>query len=69
MQMQENIGGCTFFYTDEELRQHASGAVMPNFTMYPGILPHVAHMKPKQNMPAFFMPEEIKMELLQRQVR
>ena len=34
--------------------------VMPNFTMYPNILPHVAHMKPKPNSPSFFMPDEIK---------
>ena len=35
--------------------------VMPNFTMYPGILPHVAHMRIKSNMPPFFLPDELKM--------
>ena len=34
---------------------------MPNFTMYPGMLPHVSHMKPKQHIPSFYMPDEIKL--------
>jgi len=39
---------------------------MPNFTMYQGPPPHVAHMKVKSNMPQFFMPDELKMEILNR---
>ena len=63
---QENIGGTTFFYTQEELSSQVPGIVMPNFTMYPSIMPHVGHMKLKANMPSFFMPDEIKLELLNR---
>ena len=33
---------------------------MPNFTLYPGILPHMAHMRLKTNMPSFFMQDELK---------
>ncbi len=29
--------------------------------MYPSILPHVAHMKPKPHSPSFFMSDEIKL--------
>ncbi len=35
--------------------------VLPNFTMYPGILPHVAHMKPRVNQPSYFMPDDLKL--------
>ena len=68
------MGGTTYFYTQEELASAAQagpppaggGVVLPNFSMYPGILPHVAHMKLKSNMPSFFMPDEIKSEILNR---
>ena len=68
---QENVGGTTYFYTQEELSNAAAepvggGVILPNFSMYPGLLPHVAHMKVKSNMPSFFMPDEIKMEILNR---
>lgn len=71
IRFQENVGGTTYFFTQEELQGAAQassngGVILPNFTMYPGILPHVAHMKLKSNMPSFFMPDEIKMEILNR---
>lgn len=34
--------------------------------MYNGPPPHVAHMKVKANMPNFFMPDELKMEILNK---
>ena len=65
------MGGTTYFYTQDEMASTnqgntGGGVVLPNFTMYPGILPHMAHMKPKPNMPGFFMPDEIKLEILSR---
>ncbi|ELT95021.1 hypothetical protein CAPTEDRAFT_144629, partial [Capitella teleta] len=62
----ENVGGTTYFYSQEDFNSHG-GMVFPNFTVYPGMLPHIAHMKPKSNQPSFFMPDEMKMELLNRQ--
>lgn len=64
--VQENVGGTTYFYTPENLSTPHHSVVMPNFTMYPGILPHVAHMRIKSNMPPFFLPDELKMEVLNR---
>ena len=34
--------------------------------MYQGQPAHIAHMKVKSNMPQFFMPDELKMEILNR---
>lgn len=34
--------------------------------MYHGPPPHVAHMKVKNNMPSFFMADELKMEMLNK---
>ena len=39
---------------------------LPNFSMYQGQPAHIAHMKVKSNMPQFFMPDELKMEILNR---
>jgi len=36
--------------------------VVPQFTVFSGMLPHVAHLKLKRGVsPAFFMPDELKM--------
>jgi PAB-dependent poly(A)-specific ribonuclease subunit 3 len=64
--LQENVGGTTYFYSQEDLNSHG-GAVLPNFTVYPGLLPHIAHMKTKSNQPSFFMPDEMKMDILNKQ--
>jgi len=34
--------------------------------MFNGAPPHVAHMKVKSNMPSFYMPDELKMEILNK---
>ncbi|KAL3878580.1 hypothetical protein ACJMK2_030916 [Sinanodonta woodiana] len=65
--IQENVGGTTYFYTPEEFQYRNEGISFPNFAMFPGIPPHVAHMKIKSNMPQFFMPDELKLEILNRQ--
>lgn len=64
--LQENVGGTTYFYNQEEVKATNQGMILPNFTVYPGVLPHMAHMKPKSNLPSFFMPDEIKAEMLNR---
>ncbi|WAQ97728.1 PAN3-like protein [Mya arenaria] len=64
--IQENVGGTTYFYNAEDFTPQREGIQIPNFTMYQGAPPHVAHMKVKSNMPQFFMPDELKMEVLNR---
>ncbi|XP_033118172.1 PAN2-PAN3 deadenylation complex subunit pan3-like [Anneissia japonica] len=67
--IQENIGGTTYFYTEQQLSQEASqlsGLVLPNFHMYPSVPPHVAYMKQKPHGPSFFMGEDIKVDILHR---
>lgn len=34
--------------------------------MFHGPPPHIAHMKVKSNMPQFFMPDELKVEILNK---
>ena len=61
--MQEDmVGGTTYFYTPDELkaRAHGNQTVLPNFTVYPGLLPHMAHMRPGMNQPSFFMCDDLK---------
>ena len=61
--MQEDmVGGTTYFYTQDEMQARSQGnnTVLPNFTVYPGMLPHMAHMKAKANQPSFFMPDDLK---------
>ncbi|KAK6172940.1 hypothetical protein SNE40_016494 [Patella caerulea] len=62
--IQENVGGTTYFYSPEDFSPQHQGVVLPNFTMYPSIPPHIAHMKLKTNMPQFFMPDELKLQIL-----
>ncbi|XP_064608976.1 PAN2-PAN3 deadenylation complex subunit pan3-like isoform X2 [Liolophura sinensis] len=64
--IQENVGGTTYFYSAEDFAPQYQGMALPNFTMFPALPPHIAHMKVKANMPQFFMPDEIKMDLLNR---
>ena len=61
--MQEDmVGGTTYFYTPDEMKARSQGnnTVLPNFTVYPGMLPHMTHMKTKVNQPSFFMSDELK---------
>ncbi|XP_071949670.1 PAN2-PAN3 deadenylation complex subunit pan3-like [Antedon mediterranea] len=67
--IQENIGGTTYFYTEQQLAQEAnqlSGLVLPNFHMYPSVPAHIAYMKQKPQGPSFFMGEDIKVDILHR---
>lgn len=65
--IQENVGGTTYFYSPEDFAPQYQGVqVLPSYSYYPGMPSHIAHMKVKTNMPQFFMPDEIKMELLNR---
>ncbi|XP_052829530.1 PAN2-PAN3 deadenylation complex subunit pan3 isoform X1 [Octopus bimaculoides] len=78
--IQENVGGTTYFYSPEDFapqfqsvqkeyifhQQQQQPVVLPNYSFYPGMPSHIAHMKVKANMPQFFLPDEIKMELLNR---
>ncbi|KAL5011536.1 hypothetical protein ScPMuIL_010087 [Solemya velum] len=64
--IQENVGGTTYFYSPEDFTPQYDGIVLPNFSMYPGLPPHIGHMKVKANMPQFYMPDELKMEILNR---
>lgn len=64
--IQENVGGTTYFYNAEDFTPQREGIQLPNFSMYQGQPAHIAHMKVKSNMPQFFMPDELKMEILNR---
>ncbi|XP_060556604.1 PAN2-PAN3 deadenylation complex subunit pan3-like isoform X2 [Ruditapes philippinarum] len=64
--VQENVGGTTYFYNAEDFTPQREGIQLPNFTMFHGPPPHIAHMKVKSNMPQFFMPDELKVEILNK---
>ncbi|XP_071125593.1 PAN2-PAN3 deadenylation complex subunit pan3-like isoform X1 [Mytilus edulis] len=64
--IQESVGGTTYFYNPEDYTVQREGIHIPNFTMFPSIPPHVAHMTVKKNMPQFFMCDELKMDILNR---
>ncbi|XP_013412688.1 PAN2-PAN3 deadenylation complex subunit pan3 isoform X1 [Lingula anatina] len=67
LQLQENVGGTTYFYTHDEAVANQQRLAFPSYSEYASVPPHIAHMKLKSNMPSFFMPDEIKMELLNKQ--
>lgn len=74
--MQENIGGTTYFFTDEQHQAAGAqgayeqgpqtGVVLPNFHLYPSVPAHVAYMKPKPNAPSFFVGDELKMDIMNK---
>ncbi|XP_041356665.1 PAN2-PAN3 deadenylation complex subunit pan3-like isoform X2 [Gigantopelta aegis] len=64
--VQENVGGTTYFYHPDDFNPQYEGVQLPNFSVYPGVPPHIAHMKVKVNMPQFFMPDELKMDVLSK---
>ncbi|XP_038055526.1 PAN2-PAN3 deadenylation complex subunit pan3-like isoform X2 [Patiria miniata] len=61
--VQENIGGTTYFYTEDQVQPTMPRTVYPNFHMYQSMPAHVAYMKPKPNAPSFFVGEELKVEI------
>lgn len=71
---QENIGGTTYFYTDDQGPPRAqapanSGIVLPTFHVYPSTPAHVDYMKRNVNGPSFFMDEEFKIDVLNKQAQ
>lgn len=64
--IQENVGGTTYFYSPDDYTVQREGVQLPNFTMFPSLPPHIAHMTVKKNMPQFYMVDELKMEVLNR---
>ena len=64
--IQENVGGTTYFYSPEDYSVQREGIQLPNFTMFPSLPPHIAHMTVKKNMPQFFMLNELKLDILNR---
>uniref|UniRef100_T1JCH4 PAN2-PAN3 deadenylation complex subunit PAN3 n=1 Tax=Strigamia maritima TaxID=126957 RepID=T1JCH4_STRMM len=67
---QENFGGTTYYYTHDDVNltttNSKGGIVLPNFHMFPGTPAHVAHMNPKANAPSFFMPDDLRIDVLHR---
>ncbi|XP_022237229.1 PAB-dependent poly(A)-specific ribonuclease subunit PAN3-like isoform X2 [Limulus polyphemus] len=67
---QESVGGTTYFFAAEETgtspKETPAPVVMPDFTLYSGNPAHIEHMKPKANAPSFFLPDELRMDILHR---
>lgn len=64
---QESVGGTTYFYSQEETNSaDTSPLILPDISMYPGNPSHIEHMRPKANAPSFFLPDELKMDILRR---
>ncbi|XP_041463610.1 PAN2-PAN3 deadenylation complex subunit Pan3-like isoform X4 [Lytechinus variegatus] len=71
---QENIGGTTYFYTDDQMSnmsqaQPNAGIVLPTYHVYPSTPAHVDYMKRNVNGPSFFMDEEFKIDVLNKQAQ
>ncbi|XP_030836314.1 PAN2-PAN3 deadenylation complex subunit pan3-like isoform X2 [Strongylocentrotus purpuratus] len=71
---QENIGGTTYFYTDDQgpavpQAPANAGIVLPTFHVYPSTPAHVDYMKRNVNGPSFFMDEEFKIDVLNKQAQ
>ncbi|PIK48258.1 putative PAB-dependent poly(A)-specific ribonuclease subunit PAN3-like [Apostichopus japonicus] len=68
----ENIGGTTYFITDDQLVPGAHPAqdeVFPNYHVYPSVPPSVAYAKSKSDFPSFFASDDIKLDLIQRHLQ
>nr|XP_039255415.1 PAN2-PAN3 deadenylation complex subunit pan3-like [Styela clava] len=63
---QENFGGTTYFFTQNQKRQNIS-MVMPTFHAFTGSPPSVEYMKQRVNAPSFFMPNELRQSILRKQ--
>ncbi|CAN8032663.1 unnamed protein product [Ixodes persulcatus] len=67
---QESLGGTTYFYHHDEANsstEEGQPVMVPEYQVYPGNPAHVEHMKPKANAPSFFLPDELRMDILHRQ--
>lgn len=64
---QESVGGTTYFYSQEETNPaEISPLILPDVNVYPGNPSHIEHMRPKANAPSFFLPDELRMDILHR---
>ncbi|XP_077984050.1 PAN2-PAN3 deadenylation complex subunit pan3-like [Glandiceps talaboti] len=67
--IQENIGGTTYFYTQEQMQAAQSTGAYPAFHMYPGEPAAISYMTPKANAPSFFLSDELRLDLIQRHLQ
>lgn len=64
---QESVGGTTYFYSQEENNPvEPLPIILPELNVYPGNPAHIEHMRPKANAPSFFLPDELRMDILRR---
>ncbi|XP_015921767.1 PAN2-PAN3 deadenylation complex subunit pan3 isoform X2 [Parasteatoda tepidariorum] len=63
--IQESVGGTTYFYSQEETSD-ISPLILPDMHLYPGNPSHIEHMRLKANAPSFFLPDELRMDILHR---
>ncbi|KAG8186382.1 hypothetical protein JTE90_026800 [Oedothorax gibbosus] len=65
--IQESVGGTTYFYSQEETNpSEMSPLIMPDVNVYSGNPAHIEHMRLKANAPSFFLPDELRMDILHR---
>ncbi|XP_035225557.1 PAN2-PAN3 deadenylation complex subunit pan3-like isoform X3 [Stegodyphus dumicola] len=67
LKYEESVGGTTYFYSQEETTPpDISPLILPDINVYPGNPSHIEHMRPKANAPSFFLPDELRMDILHR---
>ncbi|GIY40905.1 PAN2-PAN3 deadenylation complex subunit pan3 [Caerostris darwini] len=65
--IQESVGGTTYFYSQEETNpSEISPLILPDVSLYPGNPSYIEHMRLKANAPSFFLPDELRMDILHR---
>ncbi|XP_070554519.1 PAN2-PAN3 deadenylation complex subunit pan3-like [Ptychodera flava] len=67
--IQENIGGTTYFYTQEQMQNARPASVYPSFHAYPSEPPNISYMLPKPNAPSFFVTEELRLDIINRHLQ
>ncbi|XP_006820509.1 PAN2-PAN3 deadenylation complex subunit pan3-like [Saccoglossus kowalevskii] len=67
--IQENIGGTTYFYTQEQMQAAQPTGVYPSFHVYPSEPPSVSYMTPKPNAPSFFLSDELRIDIIHRHLQ
>ncbi|KAB7496513.1 PAB-dependent poly(A)-specific ribonuclease subunit PAN3 [Armadillidium nasatum] len=71
---QENVRGTTYFYTAQDMSYNPSNAPSQNSLLFlpyhvaPPTPPHIHHFKSSTNSPQFFMGDELRNEIIERQV-
>ncbi|GBM63371.1 PAN2-PAN3 deadenylation complex subunit pan3 [Araneus ventricosus] len=65
--IQESVGGTTYFYSQEDTNpSEISPLILPDVSVYPGNPSYIEHMTLKANAPSFFLPDELRMDILHR---